>query len=103
MAQLLFAKKQINVKIVYYGPGLSGKATCFEFLQKQAPGTVGGVHSVEVDGEQAVSMAQSEAPELILMDLSLPVIDGWEATRQIKANQETTAIPIIARSGRRKM
>ena len=52
--------------------------------------------AVAVDGQQAVSMAQSEAPALILMDLSLPVIDGWEATRQIKANQETTAIPIIA-------
>jgi two-component system cell cycle response regulator DivK len=49
-----------------------------------------------VDGAQAVSMAQSEMPALILMDMSLPVLDGWEATRQIKARPETKAIPIIA-------
>jgi two-component system cell cycle response regulator DivK len=49
-----------------------------------------------VDGAQAVSMAQSEMPALILMDMSLPVLDGWEATRQIKASPETRAIPVIA-------
>jgi two-component system, cell cycle response regulator DivK len=47
-----------------------------------------------LDGLQAVNMAKSEAPELILMDMSLPVLDGWEATRQIKAAHR--AIPIIA-------
>jgi CheY-like chemotaxis protein len=47
-----------------------------------------------LDGLQAVTMAQSEAPELILMDMSLPALDGWEATRQIKAANK--AIPIIA-------
>ena len=48
------------------------------------------------DGERGVSMATSESPDLILMDLSLPGIDGWEATRQIKADDETAVIPIIA-------
>ncbi len=50
------------------------------------------------DGEQGVAMARSEAPELILMDLSLPVLDGWEATRRIKAAPETRDIPVIALS-----
>jgi CheY-like chemotaxis protein len=48
------------------------------------------------DGEQGIAMAQAEAPDLILMDLSLPVLDGWEATRQLKAAAETRSIPIIA-------
>jgi two-component system, cell cycle response regulator DivK len=49
-----------------------------------------------VDGEQAVAVAQAERPDLILMDLSLPIIDGWEATRRIKAAETTKHIPIIA-------
>jgi CheY-like chemotaxis protein len=49
-----------------------------------------------VDGEQAVAMAQSEKPDLILMDMSLPVIDGWEATRRVKASEASSGIPIIA-------
>jgi len=49
-----------------------------------------------VDGQQAVDMAASEAPTVILMDMSLPVIDGWEATRKIKANDATKRIPLIA-------
>jgi CheY-like chemotaxis protein len=48
------------------------------------------------DGEQAIEMARSEAPDLILMDISLPGLDGWEATRRLKAMPETQAIPIIA-------
>jgi two-component system cell cycle response regulator DivK len=48
------------------------------------------------DGAQGVAMAASEQPDLILMDLSLPVLDGWEATRQIKAAPETKHIPVIA-------
>ncbi|MBA2343948.1 MAG: response regulator [Rubrobacter sp.] len=51
---------------------------------------------VAVDGGEGVSMAHSEAPDLILMDMSLPVIDGWEATRQLKADPGTSSIPIIA-------
>ena len=51
---------------------------------------------VAVDGGEGVKMAQSEAPNLILMDMSLPVLDGWEATRQLKADAETQAIPILA-------
>ena len=49
-----------------------------------------------VDGQQGVDMAASELPALILMDMSLPVIDGWEATRRIKADERTRGIPIIA-------
>jgi two-component system cell cycle response regulator DivK len=52
--------------------------------------------SVAVDGQQGVDMALSERPDLILMDMSLPVIDGWEATRRIKANGATRGIPVIA-------
>ena len=51
---------------------------------------------IAVDGQQGVDMAISENPDLILMDMSLPVIDGWEATRQIKANDATKKIPVIA-------
>jgi two-component system, cell cycle response regulator DivK len=49
-----------------------------------------------VDGEQGIVMAQNERPDLILMDMSLPVIDGWEATRRMKGCRVTSAIPIIA-------
>ena len=49
-----------------------------------------------MDGEQAIEMARSETPDLILMDISLPGLDGWEATRRLKAMPETQAIPIIA-------
>jgi two-component system cell cycle response regulator DivK len=51
---------------------------------------------IAVDGKLGIAMAQSEAPELILMDMSLPVIDGWEAARTLKAAAETRHIPIIA-------
>jgi two-component system cell cycle response regulator DivK len=51
---------------------------------------------IAVDGQQGVTMATSEAPDLILMDISLPVIDGWEATRRLKGDAGTKAIPIIA-------
>ena len=51
---------------------------------------------IAVDGQQGVDMAGSESPDLILMDLSLPVIDGWEATRQIKASPAMQSIPVIA-------
>ncbi len=51
---------------------------------------------IAVDGQQGVDMATSERPQLILMDMSLPVIDGWEATRRLKADETTSGIPIIA-------
>ena len=51
---------------------------------------------VAIDGQQGVEMARSETPDLILMDMGLPVLDGWEATRQLKTAPETQAIPIIA-------
>jgi two-component system, cell cycle response regulator DivK len=51
---------------------------------------------IAVDGQAGVALAQAEAPDLILMDMSLPVMDGWEATRQLKAASETMAIPVIA-------
>lgn len=49
-----------------------------------------------VDGGEGVALARSESPDLILMDMDLPVVDGWEATRQLKAAPETRVIPIIA-------
>lgn len=49
-----------------------------------------------LDGEEGVAKAHSEAPALILMDMSLPGIDGWEATRRIKADTQTRGIPVIA-------
>jgi two-component system cell cycle response regulator DivK len=53
---------------------------------------------VAEDGERGCQMAEAERPDLILMDLELPVIDGWEATRRLKNNPSTAAIPIIALS-----
>jgi CheY-like chemotaxis protein len=49
-----------------------------------------------LDGQQGVIVAQAEQPALILMDMSLPVVDGWEATKQLKADAATRHIPIIA-------
>src|SRR5215469_14409346 len=53
---------------------------------------------VAADGAAGVALAVSESPDVILMDLSLPVVDGWEATRRIKAAPETRHIPVIALS-----
>jgi two-component system cell cycle response regulator DivK len=49
-----------------------------------------------LDGQAAVEMADSEQPDVILMDMSLPIMDGWEATRRIKSNDKLHNIPIIA-------
>lgn len=51
---------------------------------------------VATDGEKGIAMATAEQPDLILMDLRMPVLDGWEATKRIKAQPETRHIPIIA-------
>ncbi len=51
---------------------------------------------IAIDGQAGVDMASSSKPDIILMDLSLPVMDGWEATRQIKADPATQGIPVIA-------
>lgn len=56
-----------------------------------------GVTLIEaVDGVEGVRLAEEQQPDLILMDLSLPIMDGWEATRHIKANERTRKIPVVA-------
>lgn len=51
---------------------------------------------IAVDGAEGIEKARAEMPDVILMDMSLPVLDGWEATRQLKADSRTASIPIIA-------
>src|SRR6059058_5062352 len=51
---------------------------------------------IAVDGDSSISIAQANAPDLILMDMSLPVVDGWEATRRMKADRALQHIPVIA-------
>ena len=48
-----------------------------------------------MDGQQGIDLARSERPDIILMDMSLPVIDGWEATRRLKADDSTRSVPVI--------
>jgi CheY-like chemotaxis protein len=57
---------------------------------------VGHAVSIATDGQEAIDKATAEAPEVVLMDLSLPVIDGWEATRRLRANPATADLRIIA-------
>jgi two-component system, cell cycle response regulator DivK len=51
---------------------------------------------IAVDGGEGLELARAQTPDLILMDMSLPVVDGWEATRRLKAAPETQQIPVIA-------
>jgi two-component system cell cycle response regulator DivK len=66
------------------------------FMLKKRLTRAGHTVVIANDGAQGVAMASSELPDLILMDLSLPVLDGWRATRQIKAAADTKHIPVIA-------
>jgi two-component system cell cycle response regulator DivK len=66
------------------------------FMLKNRLTRAGHTVVIAIDGAQGVAMALSERPDMILMDLSLPVLDGWQATRQIKAIPETKHIPVIA-------
>lgn len=66
------------------------------FMLKNRLMRAGHTVVVATDGAQGVAMASSERPDMILMDLSLPVLDGWQATRQIKAAADTKHIPVIA-------
>ena len=68
------------------------------YVVRNRLGRVGFTVLVAVDGEQGMAMALAERPDLILMDLSLPVLDGWEATRRLKTAPETKHIPVIALS-----
>ena len=66
------------------------------FMLKNRLTRAGHMVVIATDGAQGVAMASSERPDMILMDLSLPVLDGWQATRQIKAAADTKHIPVIA-------
>jgi CheY-like chemotaxis protein len=66
------------------------------FMLKNRLTRAGHTVVVATDGAQGVAMASSEQPDVILMDLSLPVLDGWQATREIKAAADTKHIPVIA-------
>ena len=66
------------------------------FMLKNRLTRAGHTVVVATDGAQGVAMASSERPDVILMDLSLPVLDGWQATRAIKAAADTKHIPVIA-------
>ncbi len=68
------------------------------YVVKNRFARVGLTVVVATDGEQGVAMAAAEKPDLILMDLRMPVLDGWEATKRIKANPDISHIPIIALS-----
>ena len=68
------------------------------YVVRQRLGRLGYTILIASDGEQGVVLAKAEQPDLILMDLSLPVVDGWEATRRIKADESTRHIPVLALS-----
>jgi CheY-like chemotaxis protein len=68
------------------------------YVVQQRLGRAGHTVLVARDGAEGIAMAAAEQPDLVLMDLSMPGLDGWEATRRLKAAPETRAIPVIALS-----
>jgi CheY-like chemotaxis protein len=84
---------EVGVKILYVEDNDDNV-----YVLRNRLGRVGFTVLVATDGEQGVAMAMTEKPDLILMDLSLPVLDGWEATRRLKAAADTREIPVIALS-----
>jgi CheY-like chemotaxis protein len=68
------------------------------YVVQQRLGRAGHTILVARDGAQGIAMAAAEKPDLVLMDLSMPGLDGWEATRRLKAAPETRAIPVLALS-----
>jgi CheY-like chemotaxis protein len=68
------------------------------YVVQQRLGRAGHTVLVARDGAEGIAMAAAEKPDLVLMDLSMPGLDGWEATRRLKAAPETRAIPVIALS-----
>jgi two-component system cell cycle response regulator DivK len=68
------------------------------YVVKNRLGRAGFTILIARDGEQGVAMASAEQPDLILMDLRLPLLDGWEATKRIKADAATRHIPVLALS-----
>ena len=66
------------------------------YVLKNRLGRAGYTVLIAMNGEQGIELATAEKPDLILMDLSLPVLDGWEATRRLKAASDTRDIPVIA-------
>lgn len=87
------SRKEITVKILYVEDNEDNI-----YVVKKRFGRLGFQVVVACDGEQGVAMAVSEKPALILMDLRLPVMDGWEAASRIKSRPEICHIPIVALS-----
>ena len=87
----MIPRKESRVKILYIEDNEDNI-----LILKRRLGRLGHEVAFAMDGANGIAMANELQPDLILMDLSLPVIDGWEATRRLKASPQTNAIPIIA-------
>ena len=88
-----------KILILGSGPIVIGQACEFDYSGTQACKSLreeGYEVVLAMDGQSGVEMAHTQAPDLVLMDMSLPVLDGWEATRRLKANSETHHVPVIA-------
>jgi CheY-like chemotaxis protein len=85
--------RKAHVKILY----VEDNETNVYMLQRRLT-RAGFTVVIAMDGEQGIAMARAERPDLILMDLSLPGVDGWEATRRLKASPDTQGIPVVALS-----